>query len=182
MDTMTDPLGRITDYDYDSRGRLITITYARGTVDQAIRRFERYDDDTERAREAERRELADGIRRRRRSILLAPLAGLLPGAVQKKMETEFGAPALAMTISSAIPLFVVGFLGLFRTLLMAIGGAHGVGAGGDWPAWLAPDFPIALYLTSESAFRLGSAVAQSEPMGSLPVVLAWTAWKQWRSR
>ena len=105
-----------------------------------------------------------------------------PSADTAVVETEFGAPALAMTISSAIPLFVVGFLGLFRTLLMAIGGAHGVGAGGDWPAWLAPDFPIALYLTSESAFRLGSAVAQSEPMGSLPVVLAWTAWKQWCSR
>ena len=149
---------------------------------QAIRRFERYDENTESAREAERQELADGIRKRRRSILLAPLAGLLPGEVQKRMETEFGAPAVAMTISSAIPLFVIGFLGLFRTLLMVLGGAHGIGAGGDWPGWLAPDFPIALYLATESAFRLGSAVAQSEPMGSLPVVLACTAWTKWRSK
>lgn len=148
---------------------------------QAIRRFERYDDDTERAREAERQERADGIRKRRRSILLAPLAGLLPGAVQKKMETDFGAPAVAMTIASAIPLFVIGFLGLFRTLLMVLGGLQGV-PGGDWPRWLAPDFPIALYLTAESALRLGSAIAQGEPMGSLPVVLAYTAWTKRRSK
>ena len=43
------------------------------------------------------REPADGRERGRRlglSILLAPLAGLLPGDVQKSMANEFGAPAL----------------------------------------------------------------------------------------
>ena len=149
---------------------------------QAIRRFERYDEESERRRETERQDLARRIRSRRRSILLAPLAGLLPGAVQKRMETEFGAPAVAMTISSAFPLFTIGFLGLFRTLLMVLGGAHGISAGGDWPGWLAPDFPVALYLATESAFRLGSAIAQGEPMGSLPGVAAYTAWTAWRAR
>jgi hypothetical protein len=137
----------------------------------AIRRLERYDEESERAREADRADLASGIRRRRWSILLAPLAGLLPGAVQKKMEHEFGAPSLAMTITSAVPLFVIGFLGMFRYLLAVVGGGHGIDAVGDWPGWLAPDFPIALYLMAESALRLGSAIAQGEPMGSLPVVL-----------
>jgi len=141
---------------------------------QAIRSFERYDAEAERTRSVAREDLAAGIRKRRWSIVLAPFAGLLPGSVQKGMERDFGAPALAMTISSALPLFVVGFLGLFRNLLEVAGGQLG------WPAWVAPPGPIAMYLFAESALRLASTIAGGEPMGSLPFVLAYTAWKEAR--
>jgi len=148
---------------------------------QAIRRFERYDEDAERGRAADRRDFAAGLRKRRWSIALAPLAGLLPGSVQKAMEREFGAPAPAMTIASALPPFVIGFLGMFRHLLAMAGGALAVsGSALDWPAWLAPPLPIALYLFGESALRLASAIAEGEPMGSLPVVVAHAAWKEAR--
>lgn len=40
IDQMTDPLGRVTDYEYDNVGRLISITVALGTTDEAITRFE----------------------------------------------------------------------------------------------------------------------------------------------
>jgi RHS repeat-associated protein len=40
VSTMTDPLGRVTQYDYDKLGRLTTITLAKGTPDQGIQRFE----------------------------------------------------------------------------------------------------------------------------------------------
>jgi YD repeat-containing protein len=40
VDTMTDPLGRMTDYDYDALGRLVKLTYAKGTADEAIERYE----------------------------------------------------------------------------------------------------------------------------------------------
>jgi RHS repeat-associated protein len=40
IDTMTDSLGRVTDYDYNALGRLTTVTYAKGTVDQGIVRYE----------------------------------------------------------------------------------------------------------------------------------------------
>ncbi len=40
VDTMTDPLGRVTDYEYDSLGRLVSMTFALGTVDEATERFE----------------------------------------------------------------------------------------------------------------------------------------------
>ena len=40
IDTRTDPLGRVTDFDYDAQGRLIATTFAQGTADEATRRFE----------------------------------------------------------------------------------------------------------------------------------------------
>ncbi|WP_165229541.1 peroxidase family protein [Aquisphaera insulae] len=39
VDTVTDPLGRITDFDYDALGRLTRVTYAAGTPDQASQTF-----------------------------------------------------------------------------------------------------------------------------------------------
>ncbi|MDA1051866.1 MAG: FG-GAP-like repeat-containing protein [Planctomycetota bacterium] len=40
LDTSTDPLGRVTDFDYDALGRLASITFAVGTADEAVRSFE----------------------------------------------------------------------------------------------------------------------------------------------
>jgi RHS repeat-associated protein len=40
IDEETDPLGRVTDYDYDSFGRLTQITYAKDTSDEASQQFE----------------------------------------------------------------------------------------------------------------------------------------------
>ena len=40
VDTTTDPLGRVTDNDYDPLGRLISITFAKGTPNQTKRSFE----------------------------------------------------------------------------------------------------------------------------------------------
>ena len=40
IDLITDPLGRITDEDYDAKGRLTAITYAKGTADEAKKQFE----------------------------------------------------------------------------------------------------------------------------------------------
>ena len=40
IDTMTDALNRVTDYDYNDLGRLIKTTFAVGTVDEAVQQFE----------------------------------------------------------------------------------------------------------------------------------------------
>ncbi|MBE9137977.1 VCBS repeat-containing protein [Nodosilinea sp. LEGE 07088] len=40
LDIETDPLGRQTDYDYDTLGRLMQATYAKGTTDEAIWQYE----------------------------------------------------------------------------------------------------------------------------------------------
>ncbi len=137
----------------------------------AIRRMERYDEVTESIREGERRDRSRDLGKRRLAILLAPLAGLLPGEIQKKMERDFGAPALGMTVVSALPLFVVGFLGLFRFMVGSAGGALA------FPGWLAPSFPIAAYLFGESALRLASAIAGGEPMGTLSAALVLAVWR-----
>jgi len=131
-----------------------------------VRRAERYDAVTEEIRENERRDLRSDRARRRLAILFAPFLGLLPGETQKKMEREFGAPALGMTIASALPLFVVGFLGVFAAL------AGLAGASTALPAWLAPPAPLAVYLFVESALRLASAAAAREPMGTLAAEIA----------
>jgi RHS repeat-associated protein len=40
VDLETDPLGRVTDYDYDLLGRLVRVTYAKGTSDQGVQQFQ----------------------------------------------------------------------------------------------------------------------------------------------
>ncbi|MEH2218468.1 MAG: FG-GAP-like repeat-containing protein [Nostoc sp.] len=40
IDTTTDALGRVTDYDYNAFGELIKTTFAKGTVDEASQQFE----------------------------------------------------------------------------------------------------------------------------------------------
>jgi hypothetical protein len=140
----------------------------------AIRRLERYDAASEEIRAGDRRDRRGDAGKRRLAILLSPLAGLLPAEVQKKMERDFGAPALKMTIASAVPLFVIGSLGLVAFLVGNAGGAL------DLPGWIAPSLPIAAYLFGESALRMASAIAGQEPMGSLAVVLALAAWRSLR--
>ena len=131
----------------------------------AVRRAERYDAVTEEIRAGERCDRSRDVARRRLSILFAPVLGLLPGETQKRMERDFGAPALAMTIASALPLLAVGFLGVFEAL------AGLAGAAATLPVWIAPPAPIAVYLLVESALRLASAAAALEPMGTLAAEL-----------
>jgi len=139
--------------------------------EHAIRRMEHYDAANEAARAAERGDLRGRAGARGLSIALAPIAGLLPGRVQERMEHEVGAPAVAMTVASAMPLLLLGVWGFVER---AVGGR--LAGGPELPWWLLPSIPVALYLVVESALRLASAVAMGRPMGSLPVVLAWEAW------
>jgi hypothetical protein len=92
------------------------------------------------------------------------------------MEAEFGAPAVAMTISSAIPLLLLGVWGIIER---AVGGQ--LAGGPDLPEWLIPRIPVAMYLIVESALRLASAASMRRPMGTLPIVIAWEAWNGLRS-
>jgi hypothetical protein len=140
---------------------------------QAIRSLERYDPATEAARSRERLGRVNAMRMRRAAILLSPLLGHLPGEVQERMESEFGAPATKMTVASALPLFVLGILGAFAAFTSAVGGS---------PEPL-PDLPLplSLYFTFESYFRLSSVATESRPMGSIPGTLLYELWRRVRT-
>ena len=157
---------------------------ARWEERHTIRVLERYDEAGEKARAGFRRELAGGERRRKLSALFAPILGHLPGPVQERMEKEFGAPALLMTILAAFPLFVVGFLSLFGWLVASFGAGFSPERGKlvlfEFLAWI--PLPLALFLFAESAVRLASAVAAGKPCGSLVGVLGYEVWRTLRGR
>jgi len=142
----------------------------------AIRVVSNYDAASEHNREAEQNRRRDSIYKRRLSILFAPLLGHLPGEVQNRMESEFGAPARFMTIASALPLFFLGALGVIASRIAAFGG------GDIFPSWLTDHPFISIYLAGESGFRLATAFIQGEPMGSLPGMLIYEAWRALRAR
>jgi len=137
----------------------------------AIRVVAAYDGAAEEARGREQTERLTGIWKRQASILLAPLAGLLPGPVQKRMEGDFGAPARWMTFFSALPLFAIGVLRILDARLQSMG------AGALLPPWLAVPIFLAVYFALESAVRFWSLIFAGEPMGSLPGVVAYEAWR-----
>jgi hypothetical protein len=138
----------------------------------AIRSLERYDAESEGARADERHWREQAVRRRRLSILLAPLLGHLPGPVQEAMEHEFGAPANAMTASSALPLLVLGIIGLLGHFVQMLGGSLA-----PLPQ---PPLPLSLYLFGESALRLALVATQSRPAGSIPGAVLYEIWKRTR--
>jgi hypothetical protein len=137
----------------------------------AIRTIEPYDEASERRRDAERRRRRDAVRKRRLSLLFAPVLGHLPAPVQRRMESELGAPARAMTIASALPLMVLGILGILGFLIFAFGGGEAL------PGWLDIPLPLALFLFVESSIRLGVAYLQGEPAGSIAGAILYALWR-----
>lgn len=141
----------------------------------AIRVVAIYDEESERGRVREQTERHASVRRRGITILLAPLAGHLPADVQRKMEGDFGAPARAMTIASALPLFVMGFLGLIASRVAAMGTA-------PFLPWLAARPWLDLFLAAESGVRLWISFVLGEPIGSVVGVVSYETWCRARGR
>ncbi len=95
------------------------------------------------------------------------------------MESEFGAPARAMTIVSALPLFALGAVsGLFSLAGMAGLAFEGGDSASAIPRLL--PFPVAVYLAFESGLRLGVAFLQARPIGSLAGALFFSIFSAFR--
>jgi hypothetical protein len=166
------------------------ITHADGSVRyrlepwpdrHAVRSITTYDAATEEARGQELAGRRRDIRRRWLAIFLSPLLGHVPGPVQKRMEGDFGAPAVAMTMASALPLLALGFVSVLFTLAAAYGSGFSGGVSSLTNAErsiprLLP-LPLAAYLVVESAIRLGSAFVQGRPIGSVPGTLLYEIWR-----
>jgi hypothetical protein len=129
--------------------------------------FEDYSALAEEASNRARRDEAARRRRRRLAVALAPLTGLLPASVQERMELEWDAPALAMTLASAIPLF---FLGGYCAIVLA---AARVGGGSTLPSGV---LVAGTYFFLEAALRIGAAASLSRPAGSL---IGWIGYGVW---
>ncbi len=128
----------------------------------AIRVLAPYDAASEAARAADRRDVGRRKGARRVVLLLAPVAGLLPGRVQERFETELGLRATTLTLASIVAPIAVGFFALVLT--MASGFAPGLRMEG--PA-ASPLLPLLAYLFPESLVRFLVSMAQGRPIGSL---------------
>ena len=170
------------------------VTHADGTVRykllawegrHVVRSIRQYDASSERERSGEQASRKGSIAKRFLAILLSPLLGHLPGWVQSRMESEFGAPALAMTVVSALPLLVLGFLSILFTLAAGFGAGFGVASGAGSQTQTIPrllPLPLALYLFAESGIRLGTAFLQTRPIGSVPGTVLFEIWNTLRGR
>jgi hypothetical protein len=147
----------------------------------AVRSIQTYDEGSEADRPRQRALDRQSIARRRLAIVFAPLLGHLPGPVQARMESEFGAPAVGMTIASALPLFALGIVSLLFSLASAYGaGLFGAGGRLEGGGRAIPDLlplPLAAYLAVESGFRMGAAFLLAGPMGSVPGALLYEIWR-----
>ncbi len=138
----------------------------------AVRAIRTYDEPSEAERPLERARHRRSIAKRRLAILFAPILGHLPGPVQARMESEFGAPAIGMTIASALPLFAFAIVSLVFSLAAAYGAGLSGSGGGRAMQDLLP-VPIAVYLVVESGIRLGEAFLLGRPIGSVPGALLY---------
>ncbi len=149
----------------------------------AVRSIQTYDAASEAGRSLVQANRKGSIARRRLAILLSPLLGHLPGPVQEHMESEFGAPALVMTIVSALPLFALGAVSaLFHfagTVAAFSGGASSLRETASTIPRLLP-LPVSIYLVFESGLRLGGAFLQARPIGSVPGTLIYSIYRALR--
>ena len=123
-----------------------------------MRTAQRYDEATEKAREAARARRGRAEAARRWSIAMAPLSGHLPAAVQETMEAEYGAPAVLMSVASVVIPALYG--------LACLGWTVAERMRGDIPP--VPGFlvDLGLVLLVESIVRFLVVVALGKPIGS----------------
>lgn len=129
---------------------------------QAIRVLLPYDDTSEAERDADARDVGRRRALGRLTLLLAPVAGLLPGRVQEHLEVELGIRASVLTLASTLAPMAVGTYALLMMLASGLGA--GVQLGG--PA-VEPLLPLLSYFMPESLLRFGVAMAQGRPIGSI---------------
>lgn len=140
----------------------------------AIRVLLPYDETSEAEREADGRDLERRRGLGRLALLLAPLAGLLPGRVQERLETELGVRGATLTLASVLAPMAVGTYALL--MILVAGFSVGLRTGGPNAE---PLLPFLAYFLPESLLRLGVALSQGRPIGSilgLPLypVARWT--------
>jgi hypothetical protein len=134
----------------------------------AMRVVETYSEDAEAVRSRERADVARRSDRHVYAWLVAPLLGSLPGHVQDRLEHELNVPARLLSLSSALPLWVAGWVALILLLASSMTGDSSVPL---------PVLVFGLYLLAESTARLAVCVLQGRPIGTLVGTLVYEGWR-----
>ncbi len=146
----------------------LTYTLARWDERHAIRVITTYDDETEAERARETRAAARRVEGRTALLLAAPFAGSLPAPVQERLEHEYNFRASTMSLLSALPLWILGWISLILLMASFIGGA------GPFPV---PVLLLGVYLLAESTARLAVCVLQGRPIGTVVGTLLYEVWR-----
>ena len=128
----------------------------------AIRVLLPYDETSEAERAADARDVGRRRAAGGAALLLAPLTGLLPGRVQERLEAELGIRASTLTLVSTLIPMAVGTFAVVMTLAAGFGPALQTAG----PAFQ-PFLPLLSYFMPESFLRLGVALSQDRPIGSI---------------
>jgi len=135
----------------------------------AMRVVAAYSEESEIARARERADIAARADRHVYILLVAPLAGSLPAHVQERLEREYHVSARYLSLASALPLWIAGWIALILLF------AAGIGRARSLPL---PVLVFGVYLLAESSARLVVCVAQGRPIGTLVGTLLYEAWRR----
>jgi hypothetical protein len=160
-------LFEVEDLETHADGSL-TYTLARWDERHAIRVIVTYDAETEAQRIKETRTATRRVEGRTALLLAAPFVGCLPAPVQERFEHEYNVRASTMSLASALPLWILGWISLILLLASSVGGA------GFLPT---PVLVFGVYLLAESTARLAVCIQQGRPIGTFLGTLLYEVWR-----
>lgn len=132
--------------------------------ENAMRLTQRYDFASERARGAERLDLARRTKHRRASTVLGVFTGHLPAPVQRSLANELGVDAPLLTIVSGAAEWV------FAATVALRFASSKLASTATPPLWL---ILLAAFACLDGTVRAGVAWLESKPLGSLPGLLGY---------
>ncbi len=160
-------LFEVEDLETHADGSL-TYTLALWDERHAIRVLTTYDEGTEAERIKETRAATRRVEGRMALLLVSPFVGNLPASVQERLEHEYNVRASTMSVASALPPWILGWIALIFLLASAFGG------GGFFPTRV---LVFGVYLLAESTARLAVCLVQDKPIGSPLGTLIYEVWR-----
>jgi len=94
-------------------------------------------------------------------------AGSLPASVQERLEHEYNVRGSTMSLVSAVPLWILGWISLILLLASSIGGVRILPT---------PVLVLGVYFLVESSVRLAVCIPQGRPIGSPLGTLVYEVW------
>jgi hypothetical protein len=160
-------LFEVEDLETHADGSL-TYTLARWDERHAIRVIATYDAETEAERIKETRAATRRVGGRTALLLAAFFVGSLPAPVQERLEHEYNVRASTMSLVSALPFWILGWISLILLLASSVGGAV------SFPT---PVLAFGVYLLAESTARLAVALLQGRATGTVAGTLFYEVWR-----